>query len=625
MTGNLTRAAQPTDPHRTWAEDWIASPRLLCAIVLALTFLAYLGTLTFEFVHDDRGQILDNPAVHSWRYAAQYFTAHVWAGVAPEDLGNYYRPLFLLWLRLNAMVFGSHAWGWHLSTVLVHLVVTLLVYLLAFQLLGNPLDAAISALIFGLHPVHIEAVAWVSGVTEPLLGMLLVASFLCHLKERAAGKKARRWWAASLGLYILAVLEKETALVLPMIVFAYELLPGVEGRPRAAPADGIQRVRRALWSATPYLVPIPFYLAARTYALKGFSHVMTALPVATVIYTWPSLLWFWVKHLAWPVGLSTFYDLPSVTLPNFANFTLPALGVIGIAVALFWGAKRSSEVALASLWIVLPLIPLLNLRVFLRDDFAHDRYLYLSSIGLAIVATVALRRLCFRRANLLGQPAALVVAALVLAPLLAFGTAYQSIYFQNNLVFYQHNLRYAPQSILVKTNLATVWGEAGRYDAALQLYKEALESDPGFWYANYNLGYTYYKLGNLGEAERYLLRAIQIRPNKPDQYLYLGICRLKLGRAHEAAAAIRRAIQIRPDGYGQHFALGLVLKLEGDLQGALAQFQAELALNPQHLAARREIAEMQASEDFERAGNPGARRPSKGGVGPRSAKSHPGD
>jgi tetratricopeptide (TPR) repeat protein len=244
---------------------------------------------------------------------------------------------------------------------------------------------------------------------------------------------------------------------------------------------------------------------------------------------------------------------------------------------------------------------------------------------LAIVATVALRRLCFRRANLLGQPAALVVAALVLAPLLAFGTAYQSIYFQNNLVFYQHNLRYAPQSILVKTNLATVWGEAGRYDAALQLYKEALESDAGFWYANYNLGYTYYKLGNFGEAERYLLRAIQIRPNKPDQYLYLGICRLKLGRAHEAAAAIRRAIQIRPDGYGQHFALGLVLKLQGDLQGALAQFQAELALNPQHSAARREIAEMQASEDFERAGNPGARRPLKGGVGPSSPKSHPGD
>ena len=609
MTGNLTGTAQPTDPYRTWAEDWIASPRLLCAFVLALTFLAYCGTLTFDFVHDDRGQILDNPAVHSWRYAPQYFTAHVWAGVAPEDLGNYYRPVFLLWLRVNALVFGSHAWGWHLTTVLVHLVVTWLVYLLAFRLVGNPPEAALSALIFGLHPVHIEAVAWISGVTEPLLAMLVLASFLCHLKQREAGEKARRWGAASWGLYLLALLEKETALVLPLIVFVHQLLPGIDRRLPAAPADGIQRVRRALWFATPYLVPIPFYVAARTYALKGFSHVMTPLPVATVIYTWPSLLWFWIKHLVWPVGLSTFYDITSVTLPSFANFTLPALGVLGVAVALFWGATRSWEVARASLWIVFPLMPLLNLRVFLRDDFAHDRYLYLPSAGLAIVATVALRRLRFGRALLLGQPAARVVAALVLAPLLAFGTAYQSIYFQNNLIFYQHNLRYAPQSKLVKTNLATVWGEAGQYDAALQLYKEALESDSGFWYANYNLGYTYYKLGNWAEAERYLLRAIQVRPNKPDQYLYLGICRLKLGRAQEAAAAIRRAIQIRPDGYGQHFALGLALKLQGDLQDARAQFQAELAMNPEHAAARRALAEMQASRDRERAGSPGTRRP----------------
>jgi tetratricopeptide (TPR) repeat protein len=258
---------------------------------------------------------------------------------------------------------------------------------------------------------------------------------------------------------------------------------------------------------------------------------------------------------------------------------------------------------------VFPLAPLLNLRVFLRDDFAHDRYLYLPSAGMAIVATVALRRLRFGRARLLGQPAAQVVAALVLAPLLAFGTAYQSIYFQNNLVFYQHNLRSAPQSKLVKTNLATVWGEAGRYDAAIRLYQEALASDPGFWYANYNLGYTYYLLGYWSEAEQYLLRAILIRPGRPDQYLYLGVCRLKLGRPQDAAAAIRRAIQIRPDGYGQHFALGLALKLEGDLQGARAEFQAELALNPEHAGARHALAEMQASQDRKRAGSSGGRQP----------------
>ena len=88
-------------------------------------------------------------------------------------VGNYYRPLFLLWLRINDAVFGNQAWGWHLTTILAHVLATLLVYLLAWRL-GIGRDVALlAALIFGLHPAHIEAVAWISGVTEPLLGIYL--------------------------------------------------------------------------------------------------------------------------------------------------------------------------------------------------------------------------------------------------------------------------------------------------------------------------------------------------------------------------------------------------------------------------------------------------------------------
>ena len=143
------------------------------AVVLALTFAVYIPTLRYQFVHDDRGQIVENPAVHSWHAVPTYFTAQVWAAVMPEELGNYYRPLFLLWLRINDVVFGNQAWGWHLTTILAHVLTTLLVYLLAWRL-GIGRDVALlAALIFGLHPAHIEAVAWISGVTEPLLGIFL--------------------------------------------------------------------------------------------------------------------------------------------------------------------------------------------------------------------------------------------------------------------------------------------------------------------------------------------------------------------------------------------------------------------------------------------------------------------
>src|SRR5579862_7569632 len=108
-----------------------------CAVALLLVFIVYVPTLRYQFVHDDRGQIVENPFVHSWHAVPAYFTAQVWAGVSPEDLGNYYRPLFLLWLRVNSVIFGDRPWGWHFTTVLVHLVTTFLVYLLAWRFVAD--------------------------------------------------------------------------------------------------------------------------------------------------------------------------------------------------------------------------------------------------------------------------------------------------------------------------------------------------------------------------------------------------------------------------------------------------------------------------------------------------------
>lgn len=595
MSNSSSLAGRIAGERRAAAARWAPSPALLCGVVLALSFAAYAETLTFQFVHDDRGQIVDNPAVHSWASVPQYFTAPVWAGVSPEELGNYYRPVFLLWLRLNDAVFGMRPWAWHLTTVLVHLGVTLLVYFLALRVLGDFHSAAFAALVFGLHPVHIEGVTWISGVTEPLLALFLISSFLCYLRQREAPGKAAAWRAASLVLYVLGMLEKETGLILPLIIFAYAWFSAAKQKEQPSVANYLRRMRGALGSALPYLVPVPFYLWARIHALKGFSHLLTPLPLSTVVCTWPAFMWFWIKHLVWPVGLSTFYDLPSVTHPDFWNFTMPAIGAVAVALGLVWGAMRFPEIAFASVWLLLPLIPLLDIRVFQRDDFAHDRYLYLPSVGFAIIAAVILRHLRLGRVQFAGVPAAQFVAILLVAVAMVFGTAYQSLYFRNNLVFYEHNLLSAPNSRIPKTNLASVLGEAGNYSVAIRLYQQALERDPGFWFANYNLGYTYYRIGRLDEAQRYLTKAIQINPNKPDEHLYLGLTLLRMGRLDEAATAIRHAIEIRPGAPGYHFSLGVVLKLQGNLQGALEEFKAEIAVNPQPAAARQQIAEIQAT------------------------------
>jgi len=605
-------------------------------VILALTFAVYAPTLRYQFVHDDRGQIVDNPAVHSWYLVPTYFTSHVWAAVMPEELGNYYRPVFLLWLRVNDVVFGNHAWGWHLTTILAHLSTTLLVYFLALRFGGSRDVALLAALIFGLHPAHIEAVAWISGVTEPLLGVLLLASFLSYARWRR--ESARKWRLISLGLFALALGEKETALILPALLLAYDwtfekrsadssskaysqsfprsLSSALTGEREAAPqssghlllSDSIPsfagmtpiRYRRivtwcggALRRIWPFFLLIVLYIPARIYALKGFSHAVTPLSIEQLAFTWPSLIWFWIRHLIWPAGLSTFYNFPAVIAPTLKNFTLPGIFDVCVAAALFVGVRRSSAAAISAAWLVLPLIPLLDLRVFVADDFAHDRYLYLPSIGLSILIALILKKVCRGSLQWRGITAPLLAVALCLAAALSYGTITQSFYFHDNLTFYAYNHSVAPHNPNAESNYATILAERGLYGPALEKFSEVVAHNPNYWTGVYDLGLTYYKTGNLPEAEKYFLEAIRINPHKADEYFYLGMTWFKSGQTDQAISSVRHAIAIDPRGFAYHFALGVMLKTRGDLIGALQEFKEELAIDPKQQAAATQLKEIE--------------------------------
>ena len=580
----------------------LADSRFLApGLVLAITFGVYSATLTYRFVYDDLGVIVNNPLVQSWRFVPRYFTEHVWGYMYPNVPGNYYRPVFLLWLLLNHSLFGIDPSGWHLTAVLAHVVVTLLVYLVARRVTGNLVSAVVASLIFGIHPVHIEAVAWVSGVSEPLLAMLLLGSFLSYLRYRESRPKQGKWLAASLLLFALGALSKETSMLFPLMLVAYEWLLGA---PATQPVivENVEVPRRfslnaaalrGLIRALPFFGVALAYMVARTLVLRGFGHTVTPLSFATIVYTWPSLLWFYIKMLIWPVGLSGFYDTPYIDHPTLVNFILPLAGVLMTAGALLWGAVRSRPIRFALIWMVWPILPLFNLAVFPEGEIAHDRYMYLPSVGFAILVGLGVAWLRVRRPAIAGQPGWVVVLAF-LTILLGVGTLVQQGQWRSNLSLYQHGVRVAPDNNLAVNNLGNELLEQGHYDQAIELYQKVLLRRPNFWLANFNLGYAYYKVNMLDEAEWYLNRAIQINTIDADQYLYLGLTWTKAGHLTKAASSIRRAIEIRRDGRGYHFALGAVLKKQGELEAALEEFRAELENNPAQSAANQQITEIEA-------------------------------
>ena len=561
--------------------SWIARRGFAETLVCAIAFLAYIPTLGFQFVYDDKPQILQNPAIRAWHYLPNYFTSHVWAELYPHVGGDYYRPVFLLWFRLNHAMFGINPEGWHLTTVLCHVAATWLVFRLVRRLASSPWIAFSAATLFALHPVHIESVAWVSGVTDPLLAIFLLGSFLAYLQFREGNRWA--WMGLALAFFALGLLEKETAVVLGPLVFLYAWLYAEE-------RVWISRFAVALKHSLGFLALTGLYLAVRAHVLHGLSHSSSPVTWGTMALTDPSIVWLYLRHLLIPAGISGLYGLPYVVKPASAAFLVPTALLLAFTLALGWGIRRLEDARLALFacgWMVLPIIPVLWLRTFSAGDIAHDRYLYIPSIGFVLLVSLFLSKIANH------WPASHKTLPLyglaVLALTYALGTMTQQTYWASNLLLYQRAYRIAPHDNLICTNLGAALMDAGYADSAIALYSQVLAREPGYGLANYDLGYAYYRTGKFQDAEVFLRRAIQINPVDSDEHICLGLSLWRLGRIDEAAQYIQQAIQIRPSAPGYHFALAMIRRDQNDLPAAESELKLELQYNPDSIVARQQL------------------------------------
>src|SRR6266496_3930377 len=216
-------SAGVTNKNVSALNDFLSDRRALFLIVAA-TVLVYANSLSGAFVFDDTKQIAGNPALRSWNNIARAFTSDVWAfqrGTLTKDIPPpYYRPLFTVYLTINYQLFELWEPGWHLMNLLVHTGATVAVYFLLKRLSGDRVIAAIAALIFGLHPAHVESVSWISGIPDPLAALFFVPSLIWYLRYRTEGRKG--FLVASVIAYGLSALCKETPLVLPLVFIAWE-------------------------------------------------------------------------------------------------------------------------------------------------------------------------------------------------------------------------------------------------------------------------------------------------------------------------------------------------------------------------------------------------------------------
>ena len=537
---------QPAASVHARARSLWERPRPLMLLAGVLAALAFVGTIGFSFVFDDEVVIVNNPTVHAWRYVPQYFTGVFGSHLGPHII-SYYRPLFLLWFRIHHALFGLNPLWYHLSNVLVHALVTMLVFSTAVRLTRDNRLAFVAALFFALHPVHVENVAWISCSSETLLALAMLGAFVSWLKSRE--QRSRCWLVLSVLLYAAAVLEKEPGIVLPGLVFLYVLFYAQQEQAI------FPRIRAAVAATLPFWPVALCYVLIRAAATKGLMpHSTTALSFKTMVLTWPSMLAFYGQHLLYSLDTSTFYDFFAVTTPGLRNFVLPLIGLVAFLTLIAIWAHRSvghrREILFCTVWMFLTIAPALYIRIFLPNDYVHPRYLYMPSVGFVVLLAVFLNTVT---RHLSSSARTTILCAVCV--LMFFGTFTEQSHWRNNLLLYGRSVQIAPHNPVARNNFANELLARRYIPEAISQYEQILTDHPDFWLANYNLGRAFAQTNSPDRAIAYLDRAITILPTDADEYYFRAVANLQLGKRDDALRDLQQAVNLAPNNASYRSAL----------------------------------------------------------------------
>jgi tetratricopeptide (TPR) repeat protein len=574
-------------------------------VALVLLTLAVFGWLVpHDFVSwDDYATVARNPNIaaptaeslaYHWRhphmdlYVPLTYTAW-WALAAASGAEGG---------ALNASVF-------HAANVAVHAASAAVLFLLLRRLGLRSLAAFMGAALFAVHPVQVESVAWVSGLKDVLCGLLSLVSvwqYVEYASGTVASPRRRAHYAIAAAAFILALLAKPTAVVVPAIAFVLDTL--VLRRP----------ARQSLMALGPWLLAAVACLAW-TKAVQPAHYAATSVPLYLRPLVAADALAFYIYKLVWPAALAIDYGrTPEAVISHrWAYFTwlVPA----AVAALLIWQRRRRPLVVAGALIFLIGVAPVLGL---VRFDFqlistTSDHYLYLSMAGIALAAAALLDRLYRSRA-------AIAIASLLLA-MLAVRSIVQTRHWRDTFALFRHAVAVNPESWVAHNSLAAAYVEAGRgapaveharlaaelrqddvrvwgtlasalatqgrYSDAADAYRRALQFEPDNARVHASLAGLLAQQNQLDPAMNHARRAIELDPRNAQARLNYGTMLAQSGRIDEGIEQLREAIRLAPRRLPQaHANLGMLYLSKGQPDQAAIEFQRALMIDPRYAPAR---------------------------------------
>jgi Tfp pilus assembly protein PilF len=556
----------------------------------------YQGVLTCGFVYDDVEQILQNPFVknpHLWR---RIFLGPVWSFLGPGAQTSFYRPLHIFYYWLVCRVAGFNPGAYHLFQLALYALTVYIVYRLGRKILQNELAAFAGALLWTLHPLHVEAVAWAAAIPEVGCALFCLLGFWMFLRAEDHSPANFRWHVAAAAVYFPALFFKEVAFSFPLLLLAYWFCY----------SSSEPWFRRAIhW--LPYVAATAICAVIRVAVMGRFSNTIPSRDInSRVVWAAAGLLGQNAKIFFWPVNLSAFRDFDIA-----ASVRSPwPWAVLLVLAAACWWRKREPRLSFLVLWWAVTILPCLSYH-HLSITFVADRFSYLPSVGLCLALGYVVFGWLPRYIPNVRYAWVAVAALGAVAALWAAQTLRSIPRWRDNDSLFDYSLRVSPNAAEVHASHAVVLqfrerdydGATREFQTALRLNAQSLRPLPtvtynayiglgqvalvqgreqealdyfnkavhllrSFNYAYEVLGSVYFPRRDYARAAGYFQQAVRANPLDVLARFYLGTCWMQMGKPAQAAGEFRAAREVDPDYFQAYEAEARALDAEGDRAGA---------------------------------------------------------
>lgn len=541
-------------------------------ILVGLAVLCYVNSFGNGFVWDDSILILQNSSLRNWQDWTKDFTRDLYNN--PVTHTFYYRPLQSLSYRIDYTMWGLYPDGYHGLNIALHAANSVLVFFLVRRFLANAHLALAVAALFAVHPIHTQAVTYISGRADPMCAFFLLLSFGMYDRGRSnPGGRSWPWFAGAVLAYAGALGSKEFAACFPVLLIAYEI--GMRPGNGKSPAGAIA------WRLVPFVLVLGAWISLRKSIFEG----MAAPDPSSATAFSPVLLCLralgaYVSLLVAPLIL---YMERTVAFADWKGSQLTVTGVI-VAVAIvvllvvYW--KRSRAVALGLLWFLIFFLPISNL--WPLNATLAEHWMYFPSIGF-LWASCAILFDLLSRWRVTSSRVAGVGTTIVVFLVLLFGTrtVLRNLDWRDEITFYARNIQAGGVSARIHNNLGMALIEKRNDEVrAEQEFKAALQLDPQYDPAIINLGLLYLNQEKYDPAVMQFRRAIEVRPWREEAWINLATAYGRMGRMDDAWKAFEEAVAKFPQSPQVAFRYGLFALHHKRLDLAEAQLRRGEQLAP---------------------------------------------